>query len=339
MVASLLMTPIMQIVVLFLGALFMYLCYKYGITLASLATLGFAAQESYRPIKDLAKVNTDLQKSAAACERILALLEADTELKVLEPISKPNSFEHEIRFKDVSFRYTSDSPDVLSDINFTIPKGQLVAIVGSTGSGKSTIASLLARFYDPTNGCITIDNIDLKHIDNASLRKLVSIVTQDTFLFNDTLAANIRYGTEDASMEQISAAARNANIEEFIMSLSDTYDHPAGERGNHLSGGQKQRISIARALLRNPPILILDEATSALDTKTEKIVQEAFDKLMKERTVLAIAHRLSTIINANLILVCDQGRIIEHGTHHELIELNGAYRKLYDLQFNSQQEN
>ncbi len=338
MIASLMMTPIMQIVVLLLGALFMYVCYKYGITLASLATLGFAAQESYRPIKDLAKVNTDLQKSAAAGERILALLEADTELKALPPVVAPTSFNDEIVFKDVSFQYTPTAPEVLSDINFTIKKGQLVALVGSTGSGKSTIASLLVRFYDPTNGSITMDGTDLRHIDNASFRRIVSIVTQDTFLFNESLAANIRYGTEDATMEQISLAARNANVEDFILSLPDTYDHPAGERGNHLSGGQKQRISIARALLRNPPILILDEATSALDTKTEKIVQEAFDKLMKDRTVLAIAHRLSTIINADLILVCDHGRIIERGTHQQLYELNGAYRKLYDLQFNAQQE-
>lgn len=335
LLAATCMQPIMQIVVLAVGAVFLVVCYKYGITLATLAVLGYAAQEAYRPIKELAKVNNDLQKSAAACERILEILDCNTGLPVLEPVAKPDTFSHDIVFDHVSFRYNQLQDNVIKDFSLTIHKGQLIAIVGQTGSGKSTIANLLSRLYDPTAGDILIDGINLKNIDNTALRNLVGIVSQDTFLFNDTIAANISYGSENATPEQIAQAARQANAEDFILAADKQYEHNVGERGNLLSGGQKQRLSIARALLRNPPILILDEATSALDTKTERLVQDAFDKLMKDRTVVAIAHRLSTIINASLILVCDHGTIIEQGTHEELYNLNGTYRKLYDLQFNS----
>ena len=337
LLAATFMQPIMQLVMLTVGALFLVVCYRYGITLASLATLAFAAQEAYRPIKELAKINNDLQKSAAACERILDLLNADTGLPVSQPAATPTAFHSTLDFSHVSFRYLPDGPDIIADFNLTIRRGQLVAIIGPTGSGKSTIAHLLCRFYDPTQGSIAIDGNDLRAIDNHALRSLVGVVAQESFLFNDTIASNIAFGSPNATPEQIRQAAQQANALDFILDKPDQFDTCVGERGSLLSGGQRQRLSIARALLRNPPILILDEATSALDSKTERLVQEAFDKLMADRTVIAIAHRLSTIINADLILVCDHGRIVEQGTHHQLYQLNGTYRKLYDIQFQTQE--
>ena len=336
MLADVFMQPAMQLVAIALAAFFLIICYHYKVSLATLAVIGYAAQQAYKPIKELAKLNSHLQKAAAASERIFNLLDTNSQLKyTVEPPIQPATFAKEIVFKDVSFAYTANSPEVIRNFNLTIRKGQFVAIVGQTGSGKSTVANLVSRFYDPTQGTVTIDGQDIRGIDNTALRKLIGVVSQDTFLFNDTIRENIKYGTPNATEEQIHEAARQANAEEFIVTTPEQYDRLAGERGALLSGGQKQRLAIARALLKNPPILILDEATSALDTATEHLVQQAFNTLMKDRTVIAIAHRLSTIVDADLIVVMDHGRIIEQGTHAELLQHDGAYKKLHDLQYNT----
>ncbi len=325
--------PSMQLSAIALASIFVLICYRYQISFGTLAVIGFAAQQAYKPIKDLAKINASLQKSAAAAERIFELLDSDWTIpQVSDPI-RIDSFQHEILFKNVSFSYTADGPVVIDQLNLRLEKGQLVAIVGQTGSGKSTLANLLARFYDPTEGSIFLDGYDLRHLAIADLRNLIGIVSQDTFLFNDSIADNIRYGKREASITDIQAAAEQANASEFITAVPEGYHRKVGERGNQLSGGQKQRLAIARTILKNPPILILDEATSSLDTVTEHLVQEALNNVMHDRTVLAIAHRLSTVIKADVILVMDQGRILERGNHQELYALNGIYRKLYDMQF------
>jgi len=233
---------------------------------------------------------------------------------------------------DVSFRYETADRDAVSHASFEIARGRVVAVVGGTGSGKSTMSGLLARFYDPREGRITMDGVDLRDLHVADLRALVGSVMQETLLFNDTIEENIKYGSPDATHEQIVAAAKMANAHDFIMAQPEGYARNVGEKGFALSGGERQRIAIARAILRNPPILILDEATSALDTVTERLVQDAIDNLMKDRTTFAIAHRLSTIRNADLILVMQGGRIVERGTHAELFAANGVYRKLCDMQ-------
>ena len=243
-----------------------------------------------------------------------------------------DAFTDKIVFDDVSFRYDTADRDAVSHASFEIRRGQFVAIVGGTGSGKSTASGLLARFYDPREGRITLDGHDLRDVKIGDLRTLIGAVMQETLLFNDTIEENIRYGTPDATHEQVVAAAKMANAHDFIMSQPEGYGRIVGEKGFALSGGERQRIAIARALLRNPPILILDEATSALDTVTEHLVQDAINKLMANRTTLAIAHRLSTVRDADLILVMQDGRIVERGTHDELYAANGAYRRLCDMQ-------
>jgi len=331
--ADVLIQPSMQLAAIALAAIFVLICFHYQVSFATLAVVGYAAQQAYKPIKDLAKINASLQKSAAAAERIFQILDTDTALPLAENPLPLTEFKQEIRFEKVSFSYQENDNLVLRDLDLSLPKGSLIAVVGQTGSGKSTLANLLARFYDPCKGRILIDGKDLRELELESFRNLVGIVSQDTFLFNDSIADNIRYGKRQAPMSEVVAAAQQANADEFIDADPLGYERPVGERGNLLSGGQKQRLAIARAILRNPPILILDEATSALDTVTEHLVQEALNNVMHDRTVLAIAHRLSTIKKADCIVVLEQGRIVEQGSHQQLYELNGNYRRLYDMQF------
>ena len=283
-----------------------------------------------QPFKDLSKAAYSIPKGLASAERIDKILDAENPIKDAEnPVEA--SLEKSIEFHDVSFTYDG-SKQILKHIDLTIPKGRTIAIVGASGAGKSTLVDLIPRFYDVTEGSITIDGTDLRQVSTQSLRSLIGNVNQEPILFNDTIFNNIAFGVENATMEDVIAAAKIANAHDFIMEKPEGYNENIGDRGTKLSGGQRQRISIARAILKNPPILILDEATASLDTESEKLVQQALDRLMSNRTTIAIAHRLSTIRNADEIIVMDDGRIVEKGTHEELISLNGYYRKLYDMQ-------
>jgi subfamily B ATP-binding cassette protein MsbA len=289
----------------------------------------------YKPVKELSKLQVQLETSLASLNRIYSILDLDMSLpEKADPVRKA-TFDDRISFEDVTFRYDTADQDAVSHATFDIPRGKMVAVVGGTGSGKSTLSGLLARFFDPQKGRVAIDGVDLRDVAVADLRKLVGAVMQETLLFNDTVENNIKYGSFDATHEQVVAAAKLANAHDFIMSQPDGYGRIVGEKGFALSGGERQRIAIARAILRNPPILILDEATSALDTVTERLVQDALDRLMSNRTTFAIAHRLSTIRGADLILVMDHGKIVERGTHDELYAANGVYRKLCDMQHQS----
>ena len=330
--AELLMSPLMEIVITLLACCFAVTCFIYKITLEQITIVSVAVFAAYRPMKQLAKIDASLQRGSAAMERIFALLDTDTALpEAVAPVAKA-SFDDRICFENVTFRFTPDGPDVIRDISLELPRGSLLALVGETGSGKTTIANLLARFYDPVAGRVTLDGIDLRDIATPDLRRLIGVVTQDTILFNDTIASNIAYGSPDATQAQIEEAARMANAHDFIVAHPQGYRRNVGDKGFVLSGGEKQRVALARAILRNPPILILDEATSALDTVTERLVQEAITKVMQNRTTLAIAHRLSTVRRANQILVIDSGRVIERGTHDELYAQGGRYRRLCDMQ-------
>ena len=283
-----------------------------------------------RPIQGVANSIGFLNKTKASQDRINEILNSDEKIFEVENPLKLNELEVGLKFNHVSFKYKDDY--VLKDIDFIIPKGKTFALVGESGSGKSTISDLLPRFYDVTEGSIFYDSIDIKNASIQDLRNHIGIVSQESILFNDTARNNILFGTENASEEEVIAAAKIANAHEFIMSLENGYDTNIGERGNKLSGGQKQRMSIARAVLKNPAIMILDEATSALDTESEKLVQDALEKLIKDRTSLVIAHRLSTIRNADQIIVLSKGEIKEMGTHIELIEKKGLYYNLCSLQ-------
>jgi subfamily B ATP-binding cassette protein MsbA len=330
--AELLMTPLMESVGVVLGCAFLAVCYARGVKLHEIAPIGVAAIFVYRPLKQLARVNANLQRGAAALERIFGLLDTDTALVESAQPVVAEGFEDRIVFDNVSFAYEAEGAPILKEISLEIPKGGVVAVVGETGAGKTTLANLLARFYDPTEGRVTLDGVDLRELRIASLRRLIGVVTQETILFNDTIANNIAYGSPEASRERIEEAARQANAHEFITADPEGYERVVGEKGFRLSGGERQRVAIARAVLRNPPILILDEATSALDTVTERLVQQAIARVMENRTVFAIAHRLSTVRHADQILLLDNGRIAEQGTHQELYDAGGRYRALCDMQ-------
>ena len=282
------------------------------------------------PAKALSKASYSIKKGNAAAERVLEILESESSIKEIKNPIKKESFESDITFKNVSFKYDKES--VLNNINFKIKKGQTVAIVGQSGSGKSTIANLIPRFYEVSSGEILIDDVNIKKLSTADLRKLMGLVSQDSILFNDSILNNIKLSNSNASYKDVEKAAKIANADNFIENFEEGYDLNVGDGGGKLSGGQKQRISIARAVLGNPPIMILDEATSSLDSESEKLVQDALENLMKNRTSIIIAHRLSTIQKADKILVMNEGIISEQGNHKELIKANGIYSKLIKLQ-------
>ncbi len=292
----------------------------------------------YGPAKKLSRVNADLQQAIAASERIFEMLDTHTEVHE-EPGAAPLApLQERIEFKDVAFEY-DDGKRILRGVSVTVRAGQMVAIVGKSGAGKTTLVNLLPRFYDVSGGAILVDGVDIRHVSLASLRRQIGIVTQETVLFDDTIASNIAYGSPQASAAEIEAAARAANANEFIMALERGYDTMIGERGQRLSGGQRQRLAIARAVLKNAPILVLDEATSALDSESELLVQEALTNLMMNRTSFVIAHRLSTIRRADAIMVLDRGRIVEFGRHDELVSRpGGTYAALYEMQLLERQE-
>lgn len=285
-----------------------------------------------QPIKDLSRAAYGIPKGLASMERINVILNAENPI-TQTPFSKHiSTFNEAISFEDVSFCYEQGGKQVLKNIDLKISKGRNIAIVGASGAGKSTLVDLIPRFYDPTSGRITIDGINIKDVCIRDLRGLMGNVNQDPILFNDTIFNNIAFGVENATMEQVIAAAKIANAHDFIMEKENGYDTNIGDRGQLLSGGQRQRISIARAILQNPPILILDEATASLDTESERMVQEALDYLMSSRTTISIAHRLSTVKKADEIIVMNEGRIVERGSHDELLLKNGYYKKLYEMQ-------
>jgi subfamily B ATP-binding cassette protein MsbA len=308
-----------------------FYAFKANMSLALLMTFVGAAVQMYKPLKQLSQIHLKLEIAAPGAERVFSVLEIESvvsdspvAIEMEEPI-------RDIEFKHVSFQY-SDKVKVLDNVSFSLQQGECVAIVGSSGSGKSTMVNLVPRFYDTSAGSVCINNHDIRDYTLSSLRRSIGVVTQQTFLFNQSVAENISYGASDATQEDIIVAAKKANAHDFIMELDKGYDTLIGERATLLSGGMAQRLTIARALLKNPPILILDEATSSLDTESEKLVQEALDELMKDRTVLVIAHRLSTIRNADRIIVLDKGCIVEEGSHEDLYANGGSYRRLCDLQ-------
>jgi len=335
---QLIMNPLMELVAVTGVLLFLVYSYSQGVTFAELSALLVPALMAYEPSKKLSKITTYYQRSMAAADRYFELIDTDTSVTECENPVVLKEFNDKISFKDAKFSYDGQT-NIVDGVNLDIPKGSVVAVVGETGSGKTTIANLIARFYDIESGSLTIDGVEVRELEIASLRSLIGIVTQDTILFNDTIANNIAYGCQGASQEEIESAAKQANAHKFIIGghHAEAYETVVGEKGFKLSGGEKQRVAIARAILKNPPILILDEATSALDTVTEKLVQDALDHVMENRTVFAIAHRLSTIQHADKIIVLEKGKIVESGNHDELLAHNGRYKKLCDTQFGMEQ--
>ncbi len=305
-----------------------------GFSLGTLVAFVVALFRLYEPVRKLSRLHVYFQQTSASANRIFELLETPVEIED-SPVAWPlPAIEREIAFKDVSFRYGgSHAPFVLQHINLKIKKGEIVALVGNSGGGKSSLVNLIPRFYDVSGGRITVDGTDIREVTLSSLRRQIAIVTQSTFLFNDTVRNNIAYGREDCTLEEIVEAAGAAFMHDFISRLPQGYETVIGERGERFSGGQRQRIAIARAILKNAPILILDEATSALDSESERLVQQALYNLMQYCTTLVIAHRLSTVRMSHRIVVVDEGRIVESGDHNSLLQRSGVYRKLYDLQF------
>lgn len=307
-----------------------------SITAGSLVAFLTYAVNISNPIKRLSRVIGNIQRALAAAQRVFDVLDLPEDIKNAPDAKLLPKVKGDVRFNDVSFAY-NENEEVLSHVSFEVKPGEMIAFVGPSGAGKSTVASLLPRFYDATNGSITIDGEDIRKVTLNSLREQVGIVPQETVLFNGSVYDNILYGRLDATREEVEAAAKAANAHEFIMQLPNGYETMLGDRGMNISGGQRQRISIARAILKNPQILILDEATSALDTESERVVQEALDRLMVGRTSFVIAHRLSTIKNADKIMVLEKGQLIEQGTHDELMAMDGLYAHLYKIQYRSKE--
>jgi subfamily B ATP-binding cassette protein MsbA len=287
----------------------------------------------FQPLKNLTNVVNELQNGLASADRVFTIMDIKSDIQDVDNALEVNDLKNTLSFESVSFSYGDEKDKVLNNINFQINKGEILALVGPSGAGKSTLVDLIPRFYDTLSGSIKIDGKDIKKLKINSLRSLMGIVTQETFLFDDSVKANIAYGVENISDDKIKDAAIAANAHEFIKELPDGYNTIIGERGVSLSGGQKQRIAIARAIVKNPPILILDEATSSLDSESEKHVQSAIENLMSERTVFVIAHRLSTVHNANKILVLENGQIVQEGKHDELVNIDGLYKQLHKMQF------
>lgn len=304
-----------------------------GLTAASFIGYLIVFSQLIPPVRQFTQAYYNVQKGLASMERINTVLHAEETISDKTNAGKLNAFDKEIEYRDVSFAYQrGDQGYALRNINLKIPKGKTIALVGQSGSGKTTLADLLPRFYEPTDGEILVDGQNTRDVRMADLRGLMGIVSQESILFNDTVHNNIAFGVESATREQVIAAAKVANAHDFISEMPEAYDTNIGDRGNKMSGGQRQRIAIARAVLKNPPILILDEATSALDTESERLVQDALNKLMLNRTSVIIAHRLSTIQHADEIIVLQKGEILERGSHNDLLAKNGTYKKLYDLQ-------
>ena len=312
------------------------LFYVYAIQLSAGRFFGLIAGIFilYEPVKKLSKIHIIMQRSVAATEEIFSILDSVPSVQDAPGAVELVSSQGRVDFENVAFRYSSGTEDAVRDLNLRIEQGKTYALVGVSGAGKSTVLSLILRLYDPTSGSIKIDNQDLRTLTQESLRKQIGLVTQETFLFHDTIFKNIQFGRLDATPEEVYAAAQTAYAHDFIVAQPNGYETVIGDKGCLLSGGQQQRVAIARALLKNAPILLLDEATSSLDSESEKQIQLALEKLSAGRTVIAIAHRLSTILSADQIVVMDSGRIMEIGTHSELLEKSGHYRRLYDLQFN-----
>ncbi len=332
-------SPITEILSVFVGVAIIYYGGKLVLIEGSLKPsefLGFlfAIFSLMPPVKEMSSINNRIQESSAAGDRIFSILDIEPSIKD-DPDSKPkDDFNDSVEFKNVSFHYDDSHELILKNVNLSVKKGEIIAFVGSSGAGKTTMVDLVPRFFDPTSGSILIDGIDIRKIKLDSLRKMMGIVTQETVLFNDTVKNNIAYGLTDYPEQKILDAVKAANAEKFISELPNGFDTIIGEKGTKLSGGQRQRISIARALLKNPPIMIFDEATSALDNESEILVQEAIERLMFDRTTFVIAHRLSTIRNADKIIVMDKGEIVQTGKHDQLLsDKMGIYNKLYEMQF------